>query len=88
MVSLSSGWYGISRTALDLISSYLSGLILVTLYTTPPGSVISRHLYTDNTQIFISLSKTNAALLLSLGQQCIQDVSDWIIATKLKFSLD
>ena len=77
-----------SRFGLFLsIGSYLRPL-LVTLYTTPPGSVISRHLYTDDTQIFISLSKTNAELLLSLGQQCIQDVSDWIIATKLKFSLD
>ena len=90
--SLSSGWYGISGTALNWVRSYLSnrvqrvkllfklgepfktdygvlqgsvlGPLLLTLYTTPLSSVISRHnichhLYADDTHIYLILSKTD-----------------------------
>ena len=69
------------------------GPLLFTLYTTPPSSVISRHnichhLYADNTQIYLSLSKTDPEMSLSLVQQCLQDVSDWMIASKLRLNPD
>ena len=59
----------------------------------PLSSVISRqsichHLYADDTQIYISLSKTDPEMLLSLVQQCLQAVSDWMIASKLKLNPD
>ena len=62
------------------------GPLLFTLYTTPLSSVISRHiichhLYDDDTEI--SLSKTDPEMSLLLVQQCLQDVSDWMIASKL-----
>ena len=61
------------------------------LYTTPLSSVISRHnnchhLYADDTQIYLSLSKTDPDMSLSLVQQCLQDVSDWMIASKLELN--
>ena len=61
---------------------------LNTMYTRPLSSVITRHnichhLYADDTQIYLSLSKTDSEISLSLVQQCLQDVSDWMIASKL-----
>ena len=67
--------------------------LLFTLYTTPLSSVISRHniyhhLCADDTQIYLSLSKTDPEIPLSPHQQCIEDVSDWMIASKLKLNPD
>ena len=66
---------------------------LFTLYTTPLSSVIRRHnicnnLYADDTHIYLSLSKTDPEMSLSLVQQCLQDFSDWMIASTLKLNPD
>ena len=41
-----------------------------------------------HTHIFLSLSKTDPEMSLSLVQQCLQDASDWMIASKLKLHPD
>ena len=68
------------------------GPLLFTLYTTPLSSVISRqnichHLYANDTQIHLSLSKTDPEMSLSPVQQCLQDVSDWMNPDKTEFIL-
>ena len=53
------------------------------------GSVLGPLLFTlYTTQIYLSLSKTDPEMSLSLVQQCLQDVSDWMIASKLKLNPD
>ena len=66
--------FGISGTALRWFKSYfsgrhqsinMSGLVLFRLYTTSLSQVItnhnlSHHLYADDTQVYISLSQSNA----------------------------
>ena len=49
---------------------------------------ICHHLYADDIQIYLSLSKTDPEMSLSLVKQCLQDVSDWMIASKLKLPPD
>ena len=66
---------------------------LFTLYTKPLSSVISRHnnchhMYAGDTEMYLSFSKTDPEMSLWLVQQCLQDVSDWMIASKLKLNPD
>ena len=46
------------------------------------------HLYADDTQIYLSFSKTEPDMSLLLVQQYLQDISDWMIASKLKLNPD
>ena len=61
---------------------------LFTLYTTPLRKIISRHLYADDTQIYITLSKSEPEMSLALLQDCLLDVGDWMKSSKLKLNPD
>ena len=67
------------------------GSLLFTLYTTPLSKIISRHnvchhLHADDTQIYITLSKS--VMSLALLQDCLLDVGDWMRSSKLKLNPD
>ena len=69
------------------------GPLLFTLYTTPLNNIVSRHnvchhLYADDTQIYITLSKSEPEMSLALLQDCLLDVCDWMRSSKLKLSPD
>ena len=68
------------------------GPLLFTVYTTPLSEIISRHnvchhLYADDTQIYITLSKSEPEMSLALLQDCQLDVGDWMKSSKLKLNL-
>ena len=65
------------------------GSILFTLYTAPLSQVIARHdvehhLYADDTQIYISLSSSEALESLTDLKSCVTDVFTWMTNSKLK----
>ena len=65
------------------------GPVFFTLYTTPlSGAIISsfdisHHIYADDTQIYMSLSVSNAKESLAKLQHCLMGVSAWMIGSKL-----
>ena len=69
------------------------GPLLFTLYTIPLSKIISRHnvchhLSADDTQIYITLFKSEPEMLLALLQDCLLDVCDWMRSSKLKLNPD
>ena len=68
------------------------GPVLFTLYTTPLSAIISsldiNHLYADDTQMYMSLSVSNAKEFLEKLQQCLMDESKLKLnPSKTKFLL-
>ena len=67
------------------------GPVLFTLYTTPHSAIISgfdinHHLYADDTQIYMSLSVSNAKETLEKLQRCLIGVLAWMTGSKLKLN--
>ena len=67
------------------------GPVLFTLHTTPLSAIISsfdinHHIYADDTQIYMSLSVSNAKKSLEKLQHCLMSVSAWMTGSKLKLN--
>ena len=69
------------------------GPLLLTLGSTPVGSLIrshnlDRHLYADDTQVYISLSTEETYLYLTHLGDSLSDISDWMTNNKLRLNAD
>ncbi len=70
------------------------GPILFSLYTAPLSTIISGYdcikhlLYADDTQLYISLTPSNASTAIAELQKCLKSVQAWMAANKLKLNPD
>ena len=69
------------------------GPVPISLYTTTLSQVItnhnlSYHLYADDTQVYISLSQSNAQESVSTLSDCLTDILLWMESSKLKLNPD
>ena len=70
------------------------GPLLFSLYTSPLSTLIGKHkdinfhFYADDTQLYIHLSHMNASAAFDKLNRCLQDVKEWMLASKLKLNPD
>ena len=70
------------------------GPLLLSLYTTPLSLVIGKHkgvkfqCYADDTQVYIHLSQKNSSAAFEKLNRCLDDIKDWMSASKPKINPD
>ena len=70
------------------------GPLLFSLYTSPLSTLIGKHkgvkfhFYADDSQLHVHLSHINASAAFDKLNRCLQDVKEWISASKLKLNPD
>ena len=70
------------------------GPLLFSLYTSPLITLIGKHkgvnfhFYADDTQLYVHLSHRNASAAFDKLNRCLQDVKEWMSASKLKLNSD
>ena len=70
------------------------GPLLFSLYPSPLSTLIGKHkginfhFYADDTQLYVHLSHMNASAAFDKLNRCLQDVKEWMSASKLKLNPD
>ena len=64
------------------------GPLLFSLYTSPLSTLIGKHKGADNSQLYVHLSHMNATAAFDKLNRCLQDVKEWMSASKLKLNPD
>ena len=72
----------------------LLGPLLFSLYTSQLSTLIGKHkgvkchFYADDSQLYVQLSHMNASAAFDKLHRCLQDVKEWMSASKLKLNPD
>ena len=70
------------------------GPLLFSLYTSPLSTLIGKHkgvnfhFYADDSQLYVHLSHMNTSAAFDKLNRCLQDVKEWMSASKLKLNPD
>ena len=70
------------------------GPLLISLYSSPHRTPIGKHkgvnfkFYANNTQLYVHLLHINASTAFDKVNRCLQDVKEWMLASKLKLNPD
>ena len=70
------------------------GPLLFSLYTSPLSLIIGKHkgvkfhCYADDTQVYIHLSQNNSSAAFEKLNRCLDDIKEWMSASKLKLNPD
>ena len=74
--------------------STVVGPLIFSLYTSPLSTLIGKHksvkfhFYADDSQWYVHLSHMNASAAFDKLNRCLQDVKEWMSASKLKLNPD
>ena len=70
------------------------GPLLFSLYTSPLSTLIGKykcvkfHFYANDSQLYVHLSHIKASAAFDKLNRCLQDVKEWMLASKLKLNPD
>ena len=70
------------------------GPLLFSLYTSPLSTLIGKHksvkfhFYADDSQRYVHLSHMNASAAFDKLNRCLQDIKEWMLASKPKLNSD
>ena len=91
-VKIGSTLSDLQRLLFSIPQGSVLGLLLFSLYTSPLSTLIGKHkgvnfhFYADDTQLYVHLSHMNASAAFDKLNRCLQDVKQWMSASKLKLN--
>ena len=88
-VKISSTLSHLQKLLFGAPQGFVLGPLLFSLYTSPLSTLIGKHkginfhFYADDSQLYVHLSHMNASAAFDNLNRCVQDVKEWMLASKL-----